>query len=116
MAGGTLLDRIERAKRDQQRVGEETMRQFMADMYCLALNDPEVMGRDVLGYNRLQKVLEGAIRYYDMYHDALTLSPEADYCQAKLDDRMRQIIPADKFAHFEERYPRIIPEKYTRRR
>lgn len=84
-------------------------------MYALALNDPEVMGKDVLGYKRLRRVLEGAIRYHDLFCDALRRGPEADYLRAKLDERLRQIVPAEAFAPFEERYPRIRKERYERK-
>ena len=115
MGKGTFIDRVRAAKLAQQKAGEEIMRQFMADMYTLALNDTEIMGKDVLGYKRLRRVLEGAIKYHDLFHDALMLRSEADYLRAKLDERLRKIIPPEAFAPFEERYPKIEPERYEKK-
>lgn len=32
---------------------KQTYQQYMTDMFIIALNDPDVMGKDVLGYKRL---------------------------------------------------------------
>ena len=45
------VDAYRQAERD-------TYIQFMIDMFMVALNDPEVMGKDVFGYARLKKVLD----------------------------------------------------------
>lgn len=53
----------------------QTYQQYMTDTLILTLNDPEVMGKDVFGYERLKKVLEAWGRYYDDFFDALTRNP-----------------------------------------
>ena len=62
----------EKAKIGVYRQAEkETYIQFMSDMFQIALNDPEVMGKDVLGEARIKKVVEAASANYDLYHRAL---------------------------------------------
>lgn len=36
---------------------KQTYQQYMTDMFIIALNNPAVMGKDVLGYKRLMRVL-----------------------------------------------------------
>ena len=82
---------------------KETYIQFMADMIVLTLNDPDVMGKDVFGKKRINKVLEGLSKKYDKYCAALYPGDEADYHQIKLDERLSQIF-GDDFDKFGERY------------
>ena len=58
---------------------KETYIQFMSDMFQIALNDPDVMGKDVLGEDRIKCVVEAAGRNFDTFHGALENIPEADY-------------------------------------
>lgn len=50
---------------------KETYIQFMSDMFQIALNDPDVMGKDVLGEARIKCVVEAAGRNFDTFHGAL---------------------------------------------
>lgn len=90
---------------------QETTRQFIIDLFCEALNDPEVMGKDVLGRKRLKKVLQTVSIRYDYYHKALEKSQEADYYQEKLDEKLQRIFQED-FNPFPERYSWIKMQKY----
>lgn len=85
---------------------KETYIQFMSDMFQIALNDPDVMGKDVLGESRIRKVAEAASRYYDIYHTAIEKHNEAGFMQDKLDERLRRIFK-DGLVPFKDRYPWI---------
>ena len=81
-----------------ERAYKQTYQQYMTDMFIIALNDPAVMGKDVLGYKRLMRVL---------------LAAEADYARVKMDAIMQNICPPEKFIPFEKRYewlPKITYE------
>lgn len=94
----------QKAKLDAYRQAEkETYIQFMTDTLVLTLNDPEVMGKDVFGKKRLQKVVEAWGKKYDQYCGALLPGDEADYHQIKLDERLSQIFGSD-FEKFGKRY------------
>ena len=82
----------------------QTYQQYMTDMLILTLNDPEVMGKDVLGEARIKKVVEAASANYDLYHRALEKHVEAGYTQDKLDERLRKIFK-EKLVPFNLRYP-----------
>lgn len=92
----------------------ETYEQFMTDTLILTLNNPDVMGKDVFGHKRLKKVLEAWGRCYDVYFDALTNRPEADYVRQRMDDAMKKICgKSGDFVPFEKRYnwmPKITYE------
>lgn len=106
--------------REQRRIQDEMFRagrnigvQKMADMFCIALNDPDVMGKGVLGYERLSKVLTAVEQLMDKYADAYDpRKPEADVAQEKLDDRLRKIVGDKDFHPFARRYPELKECKY----
>ena len=108
-----LLARQQAKEKVLQQATAETYQQFMADTLMLTLNDPEVMGKDTFGYERLKKVAEGWSRYMDQFHPALTGSPDADYLQIKLDEGIRRIMRGSKdFLPFEQRYNWIPKVEY----
>lgn len=91
----------------------QTYEQYMTDMLILTLNDPEIMGKDTFGYQRLKKVLDGWGKKYDLYFDALTKKPGADYAREKLDEAMKHIAgDSGDFFPFQERY-HWLPEIFT---
>lgn len=83
---------------------KDTCIQYMTDTLCLTLNDPDVMGKDVFGKKRLQKVIKAWGEKYDKYHGALEKSDDADYHQIKLDERLGCIF-GDDMDKFGKRYP-----------
>lgn len=93
-------------------VGTEYGQQKFIDMLILALNDPEIMGKDVFGKERIVKVIEGILEYEDAFADAYTMKDESDYLQEKLDQRLRYILGEENFAPFAERYPYLKQWKY----
>lgn len=109
---GSFAQQLEARNRVLQQATRDTFVQYMTDMTILALNDPDVMGKDVLGEARIRKVLEAIGKKYDYYFDALTKSAEADYYQQKLDERLRTICKSGDFAPFEQRYEWLPEIKY----
>ena len=95
----------------------KTYTQFVADMYMLALSDPDVMGKDVLGFGRQTKVAMAAMKYADMFANALShKNVDADYLREKLDERLRSIIPPEHFEPFLERYDWLEDVRYEKRK
>ena len=73
------------AKRAGFDAGLQSGRQQILDMVSLVLRDPEIMGKDIFGKERLCKVVQGVGSYIDMYNKAWQKDDEADYYQKKLD-------------------------------
>lgn len=74
MAGGgnnAYLNSLHARDVANRAAARQTYEQFMTDMFIFALNDPEYMKKDILGYTRLKRVLEGVGHYYDLFFDAL---------------------------------------------
>lgn len=104
-------------KRAAKEAARQTFTQYMTDMFILALNDPDVMGKDVFGYERIQRVLDGVGKKYDTYFDALTKSTEADYARYKLDQEILRIMKgSNDFKPFEKRYDYLPEIRYELRR
>ena len=70
--GKNFSDRLKAEREAIQIAVQQTYTQFMMDMVSLTLNDPEVMGKDTFGYERLLRVLHGVEANFDKYADALT--------------------------------------------
>lgn len=77
--------------------------QVCLDAMSLALNDPEVMGKDTFGKERLTRLGEGFNKYFDQIYPALTKNEKASYLRVKVDQRLRQIL-GDEFLTWENRY------------
>lgn len=95
---------------------KQTYVQYMVDLFILALNDPDVMGKNVLGEARLQKVVDNVKQLFDDYHTALENDKEADYYREKLDERLKKICKTIKFHPFKERYEWLKEIKYGGKR
>ena len=95
--------------------GEQLGMQKMWDYVQIALHDPEVMGRDTFGENRLCKLFDALKKIADVYHTAFTPDKEADYYQEKLDAQLREIY-GDKALPFYERYPEMKRITYDKPR
>lgn len=93
-------DKLVQANKD---AAAETYAQYMAECFALALNDPDVMGKDVLGEKRMLRVNAAAQRYFDEFHPALSTKPIADHYRDKLDERLQKIFRGS-FMPFSKRY------------
>ena len=93
--------------------------QKACDLLALALHDPEVMGSDTYGEQRIVKVYEGMRKYNDEYWEAWTIRKEADYKQDKLDRELRAIFArkyADRIVPFNVRHSLVWVPGYSKAR
>lgn len=114
MANNSLVKRINEIKQQYFSAGLETGVQMTADYLQLVLRDPEVMGKDIFGRERIERVLK-AIREKDReYNDAYDCKNiEADYLREKLDRELREIW-GDDLVPFAERQENIKTIDYSR--
>lgn len=96
------------AQRDADRerffvAGCDLAAQQMFDMMCLALHDPDVMGKDTFGAERLRKVHKAMYDYERRFHEAWINTPESDWYQEQLDGALREIFGT--IDPFNDRYP-----------
>lgn len=99
----------------QQRCFEvacDTTSQQFFDYLCLVLNDPEVMGKNTFGANRIKKIHEALKAVDRQYNEAWVGSQESDYYQEKLDTRLREIF--GEIVPFEKRYPYLKTWDYSK--
>lgn len=89
---------------------KDTYMQYLTDTLILTLND--------LGYGekRLREVLDLWGSNFDEWFDVLTASPEADYMQQRLDDRIRAICKSGDFIPFPGRYEYLPEIRYDIRK
>ena len=84
--------------------GLRSGRQQILDMMSLVLRDPDIMGKDVFGKERLLKVVNGIGEYIDTYHKAWERDDETDYYRAKLDEALAHAYGEGLHDSFLERY------------
>ena len=86
----TFLKQQEQLRRAFFDAGLQSGRQQIIDMVCLVLHDPEVMGKDTFGRERLNKVVAAIGKYIDEYHLAFVRHDETDYWREKLDEALAE--------------------------
>ena len=86
------------------RAGEQTGRQAVIDMMVLALRDPEIIGKDIIGKDRLLKVLKGIEKYMDAFDQAFQATDETDYYRSKLDAALADAFGEGMHDTFLQRY------------
>lgn len=105
MAKNNYLAKVEADRRGFFRAGLETGRQQIIDMFCLVLHDPEIMGKDTFGKDRILKVVKGISDKLDLFDPAFNTTDETDYYQEKMDRLLADIlgVPELEFP-FNKRY------------
>jgi hypothetical protein len=96
-------------------VGEEMGIQKICDYLHIALRDPEVMGKDVFGRKRLEKLFKKLNELANHYHTAFTDDKEADLVQEELDRNLKEVY-GDDFQDFFTRYPYVKKQEYKKPR
>lgn len=98
---------LERQKVERQvyfDAGLQMGRQQILDMVSIVLNDPDIMGKDTFGKERLIKVVKGVGEYIDVFQKAWERDDETDYYRAKMDDRLCDIYGQGMHDTFLQRY------------
>jgi hypothetical protein len=84
--------------------GLKTGRQQIIDMMSLVLRDPDIMGKDTFGKDRLIKVVNGIKEYIDTYEKAWMKDDESDYYQKKMDAALANAYGDELHDSFYKRY------------
>ena len=95
--------------------GLQMGRQQILDMMSIVLNDPDIMGKDTFGKDRMKRVFDGVKNAMDFWHPAYTAGKEADYYQDKMDEALRAVY-GDETIPFHERYPELKRYDYNKAR
>jgi hypothetical protein len=94
--------------------GVRAGRQQILDMMSLVLRDPEIMGKDTFGKDRLLKVVNGIGEYIDYYEKAWTRDDETDYYRDKLDAALAEAYGDGMNDTFLKRYDFAPEYDYTK--
>ena len=94
--------------------GLQSGRQQILDLVSLVLRDPEIMGKDTFGKDRLLKVVKGVGDYIDLYQKAWEKDDETDYYRAKLDAALAEAYGEGLHDSFSKRYEFCPDYDYVR--
>ncbi len=109
MARNNFLARQEELQKACFNAGLDCGQQRIIDMLSLVLRDPDIMGKDTFGKDRLLKVVQGIKDYIDTYEKAWLKDDETDYYREKLDAALVQTYGEELCCSFLERY-KYAPE------
>ena len=104
MSKNGYLERQKRTVDAYRQAEKDTYIQYMIDMFMVTLNDPDVMGKDVFGKDRIVRVVHAVEKNFSRFELALTKADEADYYQEKLDQRLAKILGREALVPFPKRY------------
>ena len=104
MGKNGFLEKQRAVQRAYFDTGLQCGRQQIIDMMSLVLNDPDIMGKDTFGKDRLIKVIKGIGEYIDTYQVAWEKDAETDYYRAKMDESLARIYGEKLHDSFLERY------------
>ena len=96
-------------------VGEEMGIQKICDYLHVALRDPEVVGKDIYGRKRFDKLFKKLNELANYYQTAFTDDKEADVVQEDLDRNLKEVY-GDDFQDFHTRYPYVKQLDYKKPR
>lgn len=89
-------------------------RQQIMDMLTLVLRDPDIMGKDIFGKDRLLKVIKGIGDCIDHYQKAWERHDETDYWRDKLDKELAQAYGEGLKDSFMQRYEHAPEYDYVK--
>jgi hypothetical protein len=104
MGKNAFLQKIEEARKAYLNVGVQCGRQQILDMMTLALRDPDVVGKDIFGRDRLIKVVKSIGEHIDKFQPAWERTDDTDYYRAKLDDALAEAYGDGLLDSFSKRY------------
>lgn len=110
-------DFLAKQKATQQaflQVGVQCGRQQILDMMSLVLRDPNIMGKDTFGKDRLIKVVKGIGEYIDKFQPAWERTDDTDYYRAKLDEALAEAYGEGLHDSFHKRYEFAPEFDYTK--
>lgn len=90
-------------------------KQQIVDYLTLVLRDPDYVGKDIHGRDRIDRIFVGLQVYDDRFKNAYTLHKEADVAQDHLDALLREVY-GDDLIPFAERQPDVVQIKYHKAR
>ena len=108
---------LERQQAERQAcvdAGLQIGRQQIIDMMCIALRDPDIMGKDIFGKDRLLKVVKGIGHYMDVFEQAFQATDETDYWRAKLDAALADAFGEEMHDTFRKRYEYCCDYDYVK--
>lgn len=110
-----FLKKQKQRDRDFFAAGLRVGMQIASDYITLALREPEIMKKDIFGRERIEKVLNHAMKLDDHFWVAFGQDVEADYVQEELDAKLREVY-GDDLIPFAERYPQVRQMGYQKAR
>ena len=114
MGNNAFLNKLAEEKKAYFKAGIESGRQQILDMMSLVLRDPDIMGKDIFGKERLLAVVKGIGDYIDKYELAWQRHDETDYYRQQLDTNLAKAYGEELHDSFLVRYQYAPEFDYTK--
>lgn len=115
MAKNGYLAKQQAVKQALVDAGMACGKQQIVDYLTIALRDPQVVGQNIWGRERIDKLFAALEALDKEYADAYTTKKEADYLQDKLDRKLREVY-GEELVPFAVRQPDILQPGYEKSR
>lgn len=111
------LQKQEEQKQFILNAGMDTGFQKRWDLMQVCLRDPEFMGKDIFGRERIKKLYQALKKYEKEFGKAWlpSMHNDADVCQRNLDAKLGEVW-GDELCPFKERYPYVRDIDYSKGR
>lgn len=105
----------QRQKRDREMfaAGLSMGMQIAGDYFQMSLRDPNVMGRDIFGRGRIEKIMKNTMKLDDYFSPAFSNDVETERYQEEMDRLLREIWE-DDLVPFDQRYPNLKKCSYDK--
>ncbi len=103
MAKNDYAKRLQQRKQLESEIIQRWTAQLCLDVMTIVLNDPEVMGKDVFGAQRLRRVGDAFNKLYNECTVGLSPDVAASHVRELIDRRLRRVW-GDTFESWEGRY------------
>ena len=113
MGHNDLIKQRQKRDREMLAAGLNMGMQISADYFQVALRDPDVMGTDIHGRKRIDKIMKKTMDLDEYFSPAFSNDVEAERYQEELDRKLREIWE-DDLIPFNERYPNLKQIKYDK--
>lgn len=111
--GNSYLDRQVAMKQRFLDIGMDTGFQKCWDLIQLCLRNPDVVGKDTFGKERIKRLHKALKKFEHEFGMAWFTEKESDVLQEKLDDNLREIW-GDELYVFKDRYPYLKQPGYQK--
>ena len=113
MGNNAFFKKLNERDRQTFAAGLDMGMQIASDYFQIAIRDPEVMGTNIFGRKRIERLNKKTLELDEYFSPAFSDHVEAERYQEEMDRKLSEIYK-DDLVPFRERYPKLKTIKYNK--